>query len=784
MKISYNWLKSHVNFDYQPKALAEMLTLQGIESKVLVDNPAWVGVVTAKVLEVVAHPNADKLTLCRLTDGKNEYSVVCGAKNVAQDQVVALALIGAVLPGDFKIEKVKIRSVESQGMICSEKELALKSESEGIMVLDPNQPLGVDINSVIEKDAILEVEIATNRPDCLSHSGIAREIAAKLKKEITKPDVKEFKFSSKKLSVEIKDSAICLRYIGVSIDGICVKQSPKWLSDRVEKCGVRSINNIVDITNYVMFELGHPLHAFDASVVSNENIIVRNALDGESISALDGKKYLLTKEDIIIADSLKPLAIAGVMGGESSGVTNSTKKIILESAVFNSGMVRKTSKRIALSSDASYRFERGVSFEVCELALKRAAKLIVDIAGGVITDSVDCVANKFTPIALTLRQQRIKKLLGVDIATKDSVEILNALGIKAKVDGDVISVVVPSWRNDVSCEADLIEEIARIYGYDKIPTNNALISFSGLPAITTEVSFRNKLLSFGFSEAVNYSFTTQKRLNDIGADAFEFVPNPLSKDNEVLRSTLLEGLLKNFTLNVSEGLSSFKYFEFGKVFLKDKESNHLGIIASGKVFNEWWGFGKNIASLNMDFYYVSGLISELLGNVSNSKITFSDLNLPSNFHPGKAASIYVDNILVGNIGVLRPDLVTQTKDEVIYAQVNVDMLKKFVKNSAVKYAGIKRFPCAKRDISIIVNKNVAFSEINSAIAQKFQGQSDFDSFELFSVYTDEKLGQDKISYSFRISFRSAEKTLMDQEINSQVSSLIDMLSKKFGASLR
>lgn len=784
MKISYNWLKGHVNFDYQPKALAEMLMLQGIESKVLMDSPKWVGVVTAKVLEVIAHPNADKLTLCRLTDGTSEYSVVCGAKNVAQGQVVAVALIGAVLPGDFKIEKVKIRSIESQGMICSEKELALKSESEGIMVLDPNQPLGVDINNVIEKDAILEVEIATNRPDCLSHSGIAREIAAKLKKKIDKPDVKEFKFSSKKLSVKINDSAICSRYMGVSIDNVCVAKSPKWLSDRVEKCGVRSINNIVDITNYVMFELGHPLHAFDASVVSNENIIVRNALDGESISALDGKKYLLTKEDIIIADSLKPLAIAGVMGGESSGVTNSTKKIILESAVFNSGMVRKTSKKNALSTDASYRFERGVSFEVCELALRRAAKLIVDIAGGVITDSVDCIKNKFTPVTLTLRPQRITKLLGVDIPIKDSVEILNAFGIKAKIDGGVISVVVPSWRNDISQEADLIEEIARIYGYDKIPTNNALISFSGLPIVTTEVLLRNKLLSFGFSEAMNYSFTTQKRLNDIGADAFEFVPNPLSKENEVLRSTLLEGLLRNFSLNISEGLSSFRYFEFGKVFLKDSERNHLGILLSGKVFDEWWGFEKNRVTLNMDFYYLSGLISELLGNVSNSAITFTNSNLPSNFHPGKAASIFVDNTLIGSFGVLRPDLITQTKNEVLYAQIDLDILKNFVKDSAIKYVGIKRFPCVKRDISIVVNKNVAFSEINSAIVQKFQGQSNFDSLDLFSVYTDEKLGQDKISYSFRISFRSAEKTLTDQEINTQVSSLIDMLSKKFGASLR
>jgi len=499
---------------------------------------------------------------------------------------------------------------------------------------------------------------------------------------------------------------------------------------------------------------------------------------------LDGKKYLLTKEDIIIADSLKPLAIAGVMGGESSGVTNSTKKIILESAVFNSGMVRKTSKKNALSTDASYRFERGVSFEVCELALRRAAKLIVDIAGGVITDSVDCIKNKFTPVTLTLRPQRITKLLGVDIPIKDSVEILNAFGIKAKIDGGVISVVVPSWRNDISQEADLIEEIARIYGYDKIPTNNALISFSGLPIVTTEVLLRNKLLSFGFSEAMNYSFTTQKRLNDIGADAFEFVPNPLSKENEVLRSTLLEGLLRNFSLNISEGLSSFRYFEFGKVFLKDSERNHLGILLSGKVFDEWWGFEKNRVTLNMDFYYLSGLISELLGNVSNSAITFTNSNLPSNFHPGKAASIFVDNTLIGSFGVLRPDLITQTKNEVLYAQIDLDILKNFVKDSAIKYVGIKRFPCVKRDISIVVNKNVAFSEINSAIVQKFQGQSNFDSLDLFSVYTDEKLGQDKISYSFRISFRSAEKTLTDQEINTQVSSLIDMLSKKFGASLR
>ncbi len=786
MKISYNWLKEFVDFSLTPQELCKMLTFLGIETSVVSGGANWTNVITAKVLNKQKHPNADKLSICTVSDGTKEYQIVCGAPNVAAGQTIPLALIGAVLPGNFVIKASKIRGVSSDGMICSQEELGLASSSDGIMVLDENLPLGKKLEEVLtDIDTILEIEITTNRGDCLSHIGVAREIAAKLQKIPALPQIKTSKCVDKNI-VDVKAKDLCTRYIGCLITGVKVAPSPKWITDRLEKCGVKSINNIVDITNYVMLELGHPLHAFDASAIGSNKVVIRRANDNEKIATLDGKTHELNSNDLIIADAVKPIAVAGVIGGEYSSIKDTTTEVFLEAAVFNPGSIRKTARRLNISTDASYRYERGTSWEIAETASWRALNLISELAGGRVEFREDYCIPENKRAVINLRVEKVSKLLGYDIDEKTIANILRFLGIEinSRVQ-DVLIATVPSYRNDIKEEVDLIEEIARIDGYEKIPV---LTSSSGVSSAVSSCDFQltenliNSLVGLGFCEAMNYSFAEIKDLDRFYLKYSYKILNPISKENEVLRSSLLCGLMKNLEFNIGQACSDIKLFEFGKIFDDKGERKVLGILMSGPVWQPWWKWESSKLNPVFDFYFAGGVISNIL---PSKEFMISENRTPAKYyHPGKTAAIVYHGKVVGQFGVLRPDLTDAVNGEIIYAEIEVENIEKIYKNKVNSYEHIAKFPSVKRDISVVAAKSVKFEKIEKIFKNVMKDGGILKDWSLFSVYESDKLGKDKISYSFRLSYRHNDKTLNDNEVNADTSKLLEKLNKDLGITLR
>ncbi|MDR1196245.1 MAG: phenylalanine--tRNA ligase subunit beta [Endomicrobium sp.] len=785
MKISYNLLKKFVDFDLSPQELSKMLTLIGVETYVLSEQGQWSGVITAKVLEKEKHPNADKLSLCKLTDGANFYSVVCGAPNVAAGQTVPLAVVGAVLPGDFKIKQSKIRGTDSEGMICSERELGLAEESAGIMVLEENTELGVPLEKVLDIDSILEVEITTNRGDCLSHLGVAREIGAKLRKTPILPLVKTPTVSA---ASNIKvESDLCSRYIGCVISGIKVGPSPKWLSDAVEKFGIRSINNIVDVTNYILLELGQPLHAFDISKLASQNVIVRNAKQGEKITALDAKVYELDSEILVIADEEKPVAIAGVMGGEFSGIDEKTETVFLESAVFNADSIRKTSKKLNLSSDSSYRFERGVSWDIAEFASWRAANLIYQVAGGRIESREDIQTAQYEKTNITLRLERVPKVLGYRIEEDDIAEILRFLGIDLQPRGEIILCKIPSWRNDIKEETDIIEEVARIYGYENIPKpeNNEAVVSTQNNSFTPELAagFRRNLYGLGFSEVLNYSFSEIKDVEFFNLKYFHKIANPISKENEVLRPSLLPGLYKNLVLNAGHGAETVALFEYGKIYVEPAERKTFAAIMYGRVWREWWKWEESKISPDFDFYFGGGIVKNILP--TDDFVISENLSPKPYFHPGKTAAVVYRGKAVGQFGILKPSFQEDLKKEIFYFEMDLESLENNCPDTSASFKRVSKFPLVKRDISVTADKALQFSKIEKVIKSVMKSGNILKEYLLFSVYDDaSKIGEGKISYSFRLFYKNNERTLNDEEVNKDMTDLISKLDADLGVKLR
>ncbi|MDR2351463.1 MAG: phenylalanine--tRNA ligase subunit beta [Endomicrobium sp.] len=790
MKISYNLLKEFVDFEVRPSDLASILTSIGIESSVISQGCAWSGVVTAKVLGVQKHPEADKLFLCRVSDGTKEYSIVCGAKNIALGQTVPLAKIGAVLPGNLEIKKSKIRGVNSEGMICSEKELGLKEESEGIFVLDEKIEVAIPLERVLVSiDSILEIEITTNRGDCLSYLGIAREIGAKLRKAVSVPQVKVLKKLPALNCVEIK-SNLCKRYIGSVISGVKVGNSPKWLIDILTKSGIKSVNNIVDITNFVMIEFGQPLHAFDLAKLSSKKIIVREAINLEKITALDGKDYKLETGMLVIADEQKPVAIAGIMGGEFSGVDDKTETIFLESAIFDASSIRKTSKKLNLSSDSSYRFERGLGWDITELAVWRAANLITEIAGGKQEALEDLHTVKYEKTKIALRFERVSKILGYTVEEDEIGEILRFLGIDLQPRGEMILCTIPSWRNDIKIEVDLIEELARIKGYDAIPTSKMnrycpyTPSNSFLSYIVEE--FRIKLRGLGFSEVLNCSFLEVSELEKFGLKYYYKIANPISKENEFLRSSLLPGLFKNLMLNISQGSETVSLFEHGKIFTEIGERKTFSAVMCGRVWHEWWKWSEQKVNPKFDFYFGGGIIKNILP--SEEFMIVENLIPSSYFHIGKTAAILFRGKVIGQFGILK-SLLTRSdidiKDEVFYFEMDLETVENICVKKTTFYKAYSKFPIVKRDISVIADKSLQFVEIEKVVKAVMKSGCILKDYSLFSVYNDEtKLGDGKISYSFRLSYRNDKKTLSDKEVNDDVAILLNKLDSDLDVKLR
>jgi phenylalanyl-tRNA synthetase beta chain len=787
MKLSYNWLKKFVDFELSPQELASMLVSVGIETSVVTTRCDWSNVITVKVLEVLKHPGANRLSLCRVNDGSKDYSIVCDAENIAAGQIVPLAKIDAVLPGNFKINRSKIRGTVSEGMICSEADLGLKKESDGILILDKNTKTGVALESVLGRlDSILEIEINTNRGDCLSHLGVAREIGAKLHKILSLPIIKTFNVPHLNC-VEVK-SDLCRRYIGSVISNVKIRPSPGWLAGALEKSGIRPVNNVVDITNYVMIELGQPLHAFDITKFSSKKIVVRKAFDSEKITILDGKKYKLDSEMLVIADSEKPVAIAGVMGGEYSGVDEKTETIFLESAVFDAVSIRKTSKKLNLSSDSSYRFERGLGWDITELASWRAVNLIIEIAGGRIEAREDLQIVKYERVDIALRVGKVSKILGCIIKEDEIAEILRFLGIGLQFRGKTILCTIPSWRNDIKKEVDLIEEIARIKGYNvitshekKCTTEVCATDNSFIHAVAEE--FRIKLNGLGFSEALNYNFSEIAELEKFGLKYSYKIANPASKENEVLKPSLLPALYKNLILNIGWGSETVTLFEYGKIFTGLGERKAFAVIMYGKVWQEWWKWSEQKISPKYDFYFGGGIIRNILP--SDEFVIAENLNAESYYHSGKTASVVYKEKPVGQFGVLKPSITNDIEGDVFYFEIDLEAFGNVCAEKKSLYKAYSKFPEVKRDISVTADKTLQFSEIEKVIKNVMKSSSILREYSLFSVYSDEsKIGNGKISYSFRLSYKNSEKTLTDEEVNKNMNVLLQKLDTYFGVKLR
>ncbi len=792
MKITYNWLKEFIDIDdLSPQEVADILTDIGIE----VDSVRYAAenlekVVTGKIVEITKHPNADKLKICQVDVGDTVLQIVTGADNVFEGAVVPVALHGSKLPIGIKIKKSKLRGVVSNGMLCSEEELGLTDSSSGIMILPDNVEIGKDIKEVLGLDDwIIEYEITTNRPDALSVLGIARELKAVLNRPIKLPqdDFEEGDFEAKdEAALSVLDGGACPRYDGFIVKGIKNRYSPLSIQIRLYLVGLRPINAVVDVTNYVMYELGQPLHAFDLEKLTEKEVVVRRANDSETIVTLDGVERKLTKDDLVIADAEKPVAIAGVMGGEESGTSLSTENIFLESAHFDPMTIRKTSKRLGLSTDASYRFERGADIESTDFAAKRALHLIQKFCGGkVAKGKLSFYPKPYTPKVIVYNPARATRILGVDIPPRKSFEILSNLGFTVKKEQDYIVVKVPSWRKyDVTREIDLIEEVVRIYGMKNV--------VSTYPLMHSEIErnfdydrlneVREFLTSLGLNEAINYSFIGEKLYGYFGLSIENLIKiaNPLSEEWVYMRDKVFPSLVQNAVLNINRNEKDVLLFEVAKVFESrgeklPEEPLHLGILLTGRVSEGLFGERK------VDFYDLKGVVESLFEflKIEGEFKAVSDI---SYLHPGQSAKVVVKEEEVGFIRKLHPDILEKldVKQDIFVGELNIGKLLEFSKDEKIAFKQIPKFPPVTRDIAVLVSVDTPVGELEKII----RGSAKYlEKLKLFDVYMGKGIPEGKKSVAFSLVFRSPEKTLSDEEINKILNGIIKALEKS-GATLR
>lgn len=793
MKISLNWLKDFVDIDISHERLADILMNAGLEVESIskfgegLDN-----VVIARILSMRPHPNADRLTLCSVTTGEKTHAIVCGAKNMKEGDHVALALPGAHLPNGMKIAKSKIRGEVSEGMLCSEVELGLAKESAGIMILPDGLRLGDSFaKAMMLEDTVFEINITPNRPDCLSVIGIAREVAALTGKELKKPQTKVEEATtspeSKSMAIDIEDEEACLRYTARTISGVKITPSPLWLKRRLEASGVRAINNVVDITNYVMLETGQPLHAFDLNLLPGNKIIVRRADGSENITTLDGMERVLDKESLIIADSERPLAIAGVMGGKGSEVTETTIDILLESAHFNPAVVRRVAKRLGLHTESSHRFERGIDPNGVLDASDRAAQLIIKLAGGKASSKPqDKYPVKINPVNIEMRLSRAKSILGLDLNADLIIDGFKRLQFDVdKVDSDKIKVTPPTFRVDLTREIDLIEEVARLIGYDSIPVTypkvEAQSGEKGKKGIL-EDRIRGYLTGIGFHEAVTYSFTSPKALSPFLPMEAEPVVllNPLSEDQSVMRTTVIPSLLEVVGRNLSYQNENLRFFEIGRVFPCKGDEKDERVVISGVMSGLRYGRTWNLPGEELDFFDVKGVVENILEGLGISA-TFVPNDAIKYLHPGKAAIINVDGLDVGIIGELHPDVMAafDIKGKAYVFEIELNPLMETTR--AVSFAHIPRFPAVSRDVAVVLDDDVPAESICKAIKKVDPLISDV---HLFDHYKGKHIPEGKKSLAYSIRYQAMDRTLREEEVNLIHEKVLSVIQETVGGALR
>lgn len=782
MKISLSWLRDYVSWEGSQDELETLLTNTGLSvESVEVRGADFPKVVVAQILESKQHPNADRLSVCQVDDGSGQpRQIVCGAKNYKVGDKIPLALPGAVLPGDFKIKVGKLRGVESEGMMCSAKELRLAEDSDGLLILPPDTQIGLPITSLYPADTILELEITPNRPDWLGHIGVAREVSAFAKLPLKGPEVSASELSSD-TSVRIEDEGDSSFYTARRISGVKVGPSPEWLKLRLEAIGLRSINNVVDVTNYVMMETGQPLHAFDAAKVQG-TITVRRARDGETLLALDGVTYKLTSDHLVIADEVKPLALAGVMGGEESGVTESTTDIILESANFNSSLIRRTTRGLELHTDSSYRFERKVDPFGVAAASARAVDLIVQVAGGTPVPVTAFAGQKPSPLPqVTLLNDRCRKLLGTEISDEEIASALAALGLEKDADAapGTVRWNVPSHRLDLVRDVDLIEEVARIVGIERVPSRCV-----ALPAETSEAdrvydfhsTLRSRLAGFGFYEARTSTLISEASAAEWG-DVVK-LKNPLGEDQSVLRPSLLPGLRSALQRNLHNGARLVRLYEIGKVYRSSgpEESFQITLVATGAAGTTSW---RSSESRDFDIFDLKGLIESLVpAALTFRKVADSTGRLVVEILSGER--------VLGRLLQLSPaeSRALDARGPVVAAELDSAALRS-VQSSFAGIREIPKFPTVSRDIALVTAAEQSCGEILDVIrGSKEALLEDVEVFDVFRDESGEKLAADRKSVAFSLTFRSLERTLTTEEVNAASQRIKALLKDRLAVEFR
>ena len=809
MRISYNWLKQFIKTDLKSEEIADILTDLGLEvegvDKYESLKGGLQGVVVGHVLTCEKHPDADKLkiTTVDLGDGNAPVQIVCGAPNVAAGQKVPVATIGTKLfdkeGNAFEIKKGKIRGQESHGMICAEDELGLGESHDGIMILNEDLKPGTLASKVfqIETDEVFEIGLTPNRADAMSHMGVARDLRAGLLQkgttsELITPSVSKFKVEKRTLKIDVKveNDKLAPRYCGVTISGIEVKPSPSWLQNRLKAIGLTPKNNVVDVTNYVLHELGQPLHAFDAAQIKGNKVIVKTVPAGTKFVTLDDIERTLHEEDLMICDENGPMCIAGVFGGKSSGVSESTQAIFLESAYFNPVSVRKTAKRHTLSTDASFRFERGIDPSITEYALKRAALLIQEVAGGEITsDIIDIYPKKIEDFSVFIHFNKVNKIIGEEIKPETIKKILASLDIKVNSITEAgLGLTIPSYRVDVTREIDVIEEILRVYGYNniKIPSKvNATTAYSSrTEEFKVQNIIANQLCSLGFNEMMANSLTTPDyvKLSENLKEEFNVMMlNPLSSDLSAMRQSLLFSGLEAVSFNINRKRSDLKFFEFGKSYHKlpggYDENKHLTLLVTGNRQNESWTNPQS----KSDFFLFKGYINTVLSRFGlDKKVT----SLPfENDVFAEGLALAVGKEIIVEFGTVKKSVLKHfdIKQEVLYADFAWDKIQKYVSNK-IKFTDIPKYPEVRRDLALLLDENVAFEQIYTIAKQTEKGL--LKDVNLFDVYQGKNLPEGKKSYAISFILQDDSKTLTDTQIDKIMSKLQSNFESQLGASLR
>ena len=817
MKLSYNWLKDYIKCDLSAQQIAEAMTSIGIEVDSVEEKEVIEGglknVVVAEVLTCEAHPDSDHLHVTTVNDGGAEpVQVVCGAPNVAAGQKVLFAQLGAVLPSDFKIKKSKIRGVESFGMICAEDELGLGTSHDGIMVLPEDAPVGQPAKDYlhIESLAVIEYEITANRVDAASHWGVARDLYAYLRHngipcELTRPDV-EASFNAipraegEAMPVEVLDPSGAPRYTGILLKGIKVGPSPKWMQERLSAVGSRPINNIVDISNYVLFELGQPLHTFDADKVRGGKVIVRRATEGEPIRTLDGAEHKLHSTDMVIADAQGPMCIAGVFGGEDSGVSDGTVNLFIESAYFDPGSIRKTSKSQQLQTDASFRYERGADPEVAIYALKRAASLVSEYAGGsVVGEIVESYPQKIERKRIELDYDRIEAFVGQKLGHENIDRILESLAYTFESkEGAKRTVLAPCYMVDVSRECDVVEEILRIYGYDNIALPKHMkMSVNATPKPEPEAvrsSISNFLAANGFVETMNNSLTKgeyYEGLKTFPADHCVRIVNPLSQDLNVMRQTLMLNALEVVAYNVNRQCPSMKIFEYGSVYqrLPEKSGETLEgyeehqafcLAITGSSEKSW-----KTASSKSDFYQLKGYLELLLKRFGADIYQLWTDAAPSDiFSEGVVYKLPGQGTQLAVMGTVNPQLARKfgVKQPVFMAEISWPVLFALIKRNKVAFKELPKYPEVKRDLAVLLDEGVSYADLRMTAIK--QSKKLLRNVSLFDVYRGDKIPFGKKQYALSFTFQDLEKTLTDQDIERVMEGILKAYQNNFGAILR